>query len=807
MTSVLDGLDEGLRPQIEKLVKRGEHAAAAAALRHAGHPRAAGALYEQIFEHGKALAAYEAAGDVVAAMRVAIAAGDAAAVERVVGRSIQDGTADALLASLMKVGRDAEAARIYAARGDLALAAERYEAAGQYDKAAECMEEDGDLRRAGVLLERWLEREPGDPSASLRLGRILSRFSRHDDGVTLLQKAIKNAGDPDHVLLLAAPTLVFSFVALGYEDAARAVLERWARVARARGAAAPPATLDEFLRSERAAAFAAVVAVAKRGSKARVDDAVDMDAFAMSEPPRATSPDPDGPSSPDAAGDAMLLAGRYLLGEPLGGGGTGQVFRAFDAFTDRPVAVKIFGAQAMRSEAVKAYAREARAASALSHPAIVRIVELNTPQGYVVSELVESPPLESVLREGGDAGWIGAFAKSLLGALAACHRTGIVHGALKPTNLFLVPGGVRVVDVGAHRLLALRSTETGGLASIWPYLSPEQLFGAPADAAADLYAVGAILYRALTGRPPFARAEDDRRRAPAPAGVSASWDAFLARALDPDPARRFADATEMAAELPPVPAGATAPPAASLGGEERRVEIVDAADRYDKTALVERGGGVRVYEGTDRTVGRTVWIVEADDERTLAPLYVAARLWRGVQPIYDAQPGARRFVVARDAADRRADVASLRAVPQGLTRDLRAAAEALEHLHAQGLALDGFPIERAIGPVGPRLRFAPAPLPVAATEASIARDWASFAALVDACFGVDPSLDANPKARLVAALEEQRVIDRADVDALISEGLQLPTWSQFLGAVVQRLVLNASSRVIARLAAGILRGA
>ncbi len=102
---------------------------------------------------------------------------------------------------------------------------------------------------------------------------------------------------------------------------------------------------------------------------------------------------------------------------------------------------------------------------------------------------------------------------------------------------------------------------------------------------------------------------------------------------------------------------------------------------------------------------------------------------------------------------------------------------------------------------------APAPLPVVADEASRAKDWESFAGLVDACFGGDPAIDSNPKARLVAVLEDQRVLDRNDVEALISEGLKLPTWSSFLGAVAHRLVQGASARVIARLAAGVLRGA
>src|SRR6185437_3838026 len=101
------------------------------------------------------------------------------------------------------------------------------------------------------------------------------------------------------------------------------------------------------------------------------------------------------------------------------------------------------------------------------------------------------------------------------------------------------------------------------------------------------------LYRALTGRAPFAKAEDDRREAPPLASarnsaVSTSWDVFLAKALHPDPAQRFADASVMDAALPPLAPGAALPPAASLGGESSAGALVSATTRYGKGALVHR---------------------------------------------------------------------------------------------------------------------------------------------------------------------------------------------------------------------------
>jgi Protein kinase domain len=463
------------------------------------------------------------------------------------------------------------------------------------------------------------------------------------------------------------------------------------------------------------------------------------------------------------------------------------------------------------SEAVKDFAREARAFAALSHPAVASLVELNVAQGFAVSELVQAPSMEEKLVAGGASGWLAPAFKALLDLLATAHRTGLVHGGLKPTNVFVLDAGIRVVDVGAHRLLALRSTETGGLASVWAYLAPEQLFGGHATAQGDLYAVGAMLYRALTGRPPFMRAEEDRRRAPALASaiaphVDAAWDAFLARALSPDPAQRFTDADEMARLLPPLPHALALPVAASLMTTAGAVAVVGRADRYAKGALVDRPReGVRVYEGTDLALDRTVWLVDADDLALLKPLVVCARLWRGVQPVYDVIPQAARVVLARNSGAP-VDLASLREVPQGLARDLAGVAAVLEWLHGQGFCVGGFPVDRARAAVGLRLRLAPAPLLVEETPALRAKDWVCFGALVDAAFDLAPDPTLDGRGRLLAMLHDRRLLDRADLEALGAEADALSSWSKFLEAIAARLVQGASARVVARLVATVLRG-
>lgn len=804
--------DDDLRAHVETLKSRGEHAAAAAALWVHGFASLAAAIYEHIFEDERALKAWEAADDVASAMRVALRKGDAEAIERIVEKATNTGRADLLLEMLQADNRHAVVARIHEGRSDLEHAAAAYERAERWGKAASCRERMGDLRGAGMLYERHLEADPGHPESCFRLGRILTRFSRHDDGIALLQRAIKGGADQDEMLCRASPTLVLSFTSLGYDDAARSVWTRWQEAAGRRDDDVP-ASLEDFLRSDSAAAFAAVVARQRDDTAAAAaPQPSGLDAFFDE---AAADVGVDEARRRDVEAQGMLLAGRYLLGEPLGGGGVGQVFRAHDAFTDQPVAVKIFGSQAMQSQAVQAYALEARAASSLDHPAITPLVELNMPQGYVVTELVEGESVEQRLVRGGDAGWLRPFAAAILGLLAACHRTGIVHGALKPTNVFLVTGGIRLVDFGAHHLLALRSTETGGLSSVWPYLAPEQLFGAAADVSGDLYASAAMLYRGLTGRPPFARPEDDRRAAPplpslARAELAGAWDIFLMRALAPEPKDRFTTSEGMLEAMPDVPPGLQLPSAASLAGTDQGAQLEEATDRYAKGPLIYRDGDrARVYEGRDRTVARPVWLIECDDADALLALAACARLNRGLQPVYDVLPDAGRVIVARDAAHRAFDLEALRDAPQALARDLSAVAGALQGLHEAGLALDGFESTRLRGPVGPRIRLAPARIPVVSTPAALAADWRAFDDFVDEAFGSrTPSNPAETgeaegaRGRMLATLLQRRYISAADVAEVSREA----SWPALLDAVGERLLASTPGRVMARLVRSVIRG-
>ena len=202
------------------------------------------------------------------------------------------------------------------------------------------------------------------------------------------------------------------------------------------------------------------------------------------------------------------IAGRYELREPIGQGGMGQVYRGRDVVLDRPVAIKLLAGTAVDLDAREA-ADEARAAARVGHPSVARIFDSGTENGvtFVVMELVEGRPLHELLAERRTVPprEAAALAASLADALDEAHRRGVVHCDVKPRNIIVTPDGVpKLVDFGIARVTTttrvIASDEVRGSA---PYVSPEQVRGDRIDGRSDVYALGAVLYEMLTGRPPF----------------------------------------------------------------------------------------------------------------------------------------------------------------------------------------------------------------------------------------------------------------------------------------------------------------
>ncbi|WP_214327808.1 serine/threonine-protein kinase [Nonomuraea sediminis] len=209
------------------------------------------------------------------------------------------------------------------------------------------------------------------------------------------------------------------------------------------------------------------------------------------------------------------VSNRYRLIEPLGEGGMGVVWRAYDELLDRTVAIKEVRytgiGDAKRSELNSRTIREARAAGRLDHPSVVVIHDVIEEDGrpWIVMQLVRSRSLAEVIREQGPlpVGQAALIGSRVLDALRAAHATGVLHRDVKPENVLLADDGrVVLTDFGIAALEAEAGlTATGGLVGTPAYMPPERLNGEPARPESDLWSLGATLYTAVEGEPPFRR--------------------------------------------------------------------------------------------------------------------------------------------------------------------------------------------------------------------------------------------------------------------------------------------------------------
>jgi eukaryotic-like serine/threonine-protein kinase len=253
-------------------------------------------------------------------------------------------------------------------------------------------------------------------------------------------------------------------------------------------------------------------------------------------------------------GATRRIADRYELGTELGRGGMGVVWRATDTLLSREVAVKEVdlprGLDADQRTAMRArVSREARAAARLSHPGVVTVYDIAQDSGrdYIVMELVAAPTLDDVVRTDGPLTpeRAASLGLGLLATLEAAHRAGIVHRDLKPKNVMVREDGTtKLADFGIASVQGdPRLTATGLVVGSPAYMAPEQVEGAAVGPPADLWALGATLWFAVEGEPPFGGGEFQTLSAivggePRQARRLGQLVPVLDRLLAKDPARR-----------------------------------------------------------------------------------------------------------------------------------------------------------------------------------------------------------------------------------------------------------------------------
>jgi Protein kinase domain len=273
----------------------------------------------------------------------------------------------------------------------------------------------------------------------------------------------------------------------------------------------------------------------------------------------------------------QTLAGKYRVERILGKGGMGLVFAARHIKLDEPVAIKLLRPAMMEVDGmVGRFLREARAASKIKSPHVVRVTDVDVlPDGapYMVMEHLNGIDFFDLRVERERLGVLEAvgYVLQACDAIAEAHSLGIVHRDLKPSNLFLHrrPDGkqvVKVLDFGLSKVEApgeLEATRSGQILGSPKYMSPEQMLSMrDVDGRADIWSIGVILYELLTGRPPFVADTTPRLCAlvlnaePAPASslradLPPVLDRIIMRCLHKDRAQRFANVAELAAALAP----------------------------------------------------------------------------------------------------------------------------------------------------------------------------------------------------------------------------------------------------------------
>jgi len=278
---------------------------------------------------------------------------------------------------------------------------------------------------------------------------------------------------------------------------------------------------------------------------------------------------------PLAAGTRL---GPYEIVAPIGAGGMGEVYRARDTRLDRTVAVKVLPPQlAERPEARERFEREARAVASLNHPHICALHDIGKQDGieYLVMEYLEGATLGKRLSEGPlPIAEVLTYAIQIAWALDAAHRQGVVHRDLKPSNVMLTKTGAKLLDFGLARIGVARPdaamsalptrdaplTTAGSVLGTFQYMAPEQLHGQEADARADIFSFGAVLYEMATGRKAFeARSQASligailHTEPPAISSVQADvprpLDHLVTRCLAKNPEERWQAAHDLMLEL------------------------------------------------------------------------------------------------------------------------------------------------------------------------------------------------------------------------------------------------------------------
>ena len=311
------------------------------------------------------------------------------------------------------------------------------------------------------------------------------------------------------------------------------------------------------------------------------------------------------------------LIGQYRIVELLGSGSMGVVYKAVDETLDREVAIEILNPELTGADLIRRFRTEATALAKLNHPEIATIYELRpTDQGFLmVMEFVRGEPLDKILERAGSlpVETVAYVVDRVLSALGHAHQAGIVHRDIKPANVMVTDGGgIKVMDFGIAFMRGASQSGAGGMLGTPGYMPPEQILGNEIDGRSDLYAVGVIFYRLLTGTFPFRASTIEEMLRKQLSGLPAtplnqyrvglpSWcERIVHSALAKSPSDRFQTAAEFRSALkertravPENTARLSVSELVRLGVARRQVAAAPSPERtvaLDKTVALKRTG-------------------------------------------------------------------------------------------------------------------------------------------------------------------------------------------------------------------------
>ncbi len=311
----------------------------------------------------------------------------------------------------------------------------------------------------------------------------------------------------------------------------------------------------------------------------------------------------------DESGRGRMIAGRYELHDPIGRGGMGTVWQASDVVLCRDVAIKevtfpLYTTPDERAQLRERTLREARAVARFEHPQATAVHDVVEEDGrpWIVMELVPSQTLADHIRQDGPLSPLASarMGVDVLGVLQAAHRAGIVHRDVKPGNVLLDRHGrAWLTDFGIATSVGDPSlTQEGILLGSPAYMAPERASGAEPEPASDLWSLGATLYSAVEGRPPFERGEaiatllSVASDEPAPYRAAGPLEPVIRALLNKDPAARPSDDQALAwlqgvvREAERDDNGGSSRPGAAAAPDAAKSARGEVVERLDRTMLL-----------------------------------------------------------------------------------------------------------------------------------------------------------------------------------------------------------------------------